>query len=226
MDQSDRTAIEESSTQRAAFYRFLASIFLYELTPAQIEELARLEVPAGDDHICTGYATIHEYLRHRDSGTRQKLAVDYARVFLGAGNYETITAPPYESVYTSPERILMQEARDGAVKHYRRQGLRLPEDNTTPEDHAGFELQFMAELIERTSKAASEGDDARFAELVAEQRAFYDEHMANWMGAFADDIDEHCRTDFYHGIAELLRGLLEVEGELIGELGTIVSEES
>ena len=59
-----------------------------------------------------------EYLRHRDSGTRQELAVDYARVFLCAGMYEQLMAPPYESVYTSEEHLLMQDARDSAVAFY------------------------------------------------------------------------------------------------------------
>ncbi|MFR1168535.1 MAG: molecular chaperone TorD family protein [Adlercreutzia equolifaciens] len=43
-----------------------------------------------------GLRAIKEYLRHRHGGT-QELAVDYARVFLGA-SYDRILAPPYESV--------------------------------------------------------------------------------------------------------------------------------
>ena len=82
---------------------------------------------AGDGStIDEGLAVIREYLRHRHGGTRQELAVDYARVFLGAGSYDRILAPPYESVFTSEERILMQDARDGAVSYYRRGGLDLP----------------------------------------------------------------------------------------------------
>ena len=69
---------------RAAFARFLASLFLYELTDDQVEAFAAVE-PAGDGStIDEGLAVIREYLRHRHGGTRQELAVDYARVFLGA----------------------------------------------------------------------------------------------------------------------------------------------
>ena len=39
------------------------------------------------------------------------LAVDYARVFLGAGEANGKAAYPYESVYTSPEGLVRQEAR-------------------------------------------------------------------------------------------------------------------
>ena len=226
VDTETRAQVQQACAQRAAFYRFLASIFLYELTDQQIEELSQLSVPAGEGSVQKGYATMREYLRHRDTGTRQELAVDYARLFLGAGNYETITAPPYESVYTSPDRILMQEARDAAMKHYRAFGLALPEDNTTPEDHIGFELQFMATVIERCGEAAAAGDAAGFRELVAEQRAFFEQHMRDWFFNFASDIDKYRRTAFYGGVADLLRGLLEVEEPVLDELEAIAAEGS
>ena len=162
-------------------------------------------------------------MRHRDTGTRQELAVDYARVFLGAGQYDKITAPPYESVYTSEDHLLMQDARDGALKHYRAEGLDLPEENTTPEDHVGFEMQFMATLIERTADALAAGDGARFDELVRRQRSFFEEHLANWLPAFAGDIDRFCKTEFYHGIADLVRGLLEEERAVLDDLADVVN---
>ena len=138
--------MREANETRAAFCRFLASLYLYELTDEQIEAFAHIEIAGDGTAIDEGLRAIKEYLRHRHGGTRQELAVDYARVFLGAGSYDRILAPPYESVFTSEERILMQDARDGAVTYYRRGGLDLPADNTTPEDHLGFELQFAAVL--------------------------------------------------------------------------------
>ena len=113
----------------------MTDVTFYELTDEQIEAFAHIEVAGDGTPIDEGLRTIKEYLRHRHGGTRQELAVDYARVFLGAGSYDRILAPPYESVFTSEERILMQDARDGAVTYYRRAGLDLPADNTTPEDH-------------------------------------------------------------------------------------------
>ena len=218
MDEGLKRDIAASCTARADFYRFLASIFLYELTAEQIETFAATRFPQDGSKIGEGYARIAEYLRHRDSDTRQELAVDYAHTFLGAGNYNELMAPPYESVYTSEEHLLMQDARDGAVACYRAEGLDLPDDNTTPEDHVGFEMQFMATLVERMAAALEEGDGERFGALVASQRGFFDGHLANWLPAFADDIDKHCRTDFYHGIADLVRGLLDEERAVLDDL--------
>lgn len=224
MDEGLKDDIASSCKARSDFYRFLASIFLYELTDAQIETVAATQFPQGDDSVSKGYARIAEYVRHRDTGTRQELAVDYARVFLGAGQYDKITAPPYESVYTSEDHLLMQDARDGALKYYRSEGLDLPDDNTTPEDHVGFEMQFMATLIERMAAALEEGDGERFDALVKTQKGFFEEHLANWLPAFAADIDRHCKTEFYHGIADLVRGLLEEERAVLDDLQGLVEE--
>ena len=92
---------------------------------------------------------MRRYLARRGPDARQDLAVDYARVFLAAGVYEGETAVPYESVYTSPEGILMQDSRDEVVRAYRRWGLAIPRDLNVPEDHLAFELEFMGRLSER-----------------------------------------------------------------------------
>ena len=118
MEQHDREELAEVNAARKGFYEFLASMYKLELTDEQIETLAKQDLPADAEYVGAGYATVKEYLRHRDAGTRQELAVDYARVFLCAGMYEQLMAPPYESVYTSEEHLLMQDARDSAVAFY------------------------------------------------------------------------------------------------------------
>lgn len=207
---------------RAAFARFLASLFLYELTDDQVEAFAAVE-PAGDGStIDEGLAAIREYLRHRHGGTRQELAVDYARVFLGAGSYDRILAPPYESVFTSEERILMQDARDGAVSYYRRGGLDLPADNTTPEDHLGFELQFVAELADRANAAIAADDAGALVDAVDLGRSFFVHHQANWLPAFCDAVDEFAQTDFYRAVATMTRGYVESESAFFAEIAELL----
>ena len=108
MEQHDREELAEVNAARKGFYEFLASMYKLELTDEQIGTLTKQDLPTDAEYVGAGYATVKEYLRHRDSGTRQELAVDYARVFLCAGMYEQLMAPPYESVYTSEEHLLMQ----------------------------------------------------------------------------------------------------------------------
>lgn len=225
MDKETRQQAVCTCQSRSAFYRFLSSVFFLELTDEQIEDLAKQDLPYDEGTIGEGYGIISEYLRHRDSGTRQELAVDYAHTFLGAGNYDTIIAPPYESVFTSEERLLMQEARDGAVAHYLSEGLSLPPDNTTPEDHVSFEMQFMATMAERSAEALECGDEAEFERTMGVQRVFFEEHLANWLPGFVEAIEKNCRTDFYLGIAKLTRGLLESEKEILAEMAELRASE-
>ncbi|MEC4295876.1 TorD/DmsD family molecular chaperone [Adlercreutzia shanghongiae] len=231
MDQPNRIALtgaeaqemREANEARAAFCRFLASLYLYELTDEQIEAFAHIDVAGDGTAIDEGLSTIKEYLRHRHGGTRQELAVDYARVFLGAGSYDRILAPPYESVFTSEERILMQDARDGAVTYYRRAGLDLPADNTTPEDHLGFELQFVAALAERANEALDGSDEAALAETMALARSFFAHHQQNWLPALCDAVDEFAETDFYRGVARMTRGYVESEAAFFDEVAPVLS---
>lgn len=226
MDQTNRIVLDGAAAQemreanetRAAFCRFLASLYLYELTDEQIESLAHIEVAGDGTAIDAGLSAVKEYLRHRHGGTRQELAVDYARVFLGAGSYDRIMAPPYESVFTSEERILMQDARDGAVTYYRRAGLDLPADNTTPEDHLGFELQFVGALAERANTALDEGDGETFSEAMALARSFFVHHQQNWLSFLCDAVDEFAETDFYRGLAQITRGYVESEAAFFEEI--------
>ena len=134
----------------AAFYALLSSIFYLELTEEQIDGLAESGFAFPDDgsEVGDACAAMRRYLARRGPDARQDLAVDYARVFLAAGVYEGETAVPYESVYTSPEGILMQDSRDEVVRAYRRWGLAIPRDLNVPEDHLAFELEFMGRLSE------------------------------------------------------------------------------
>ena len=198
MEQHDREELAEVNAARKGFYEFLASMYKLELTDEQIGTLTKQDLPTDAEYVGAGYATVKEYLRHRDSGTRQELAVDYARVFLCAGMYEQLMAPPYEAVYTSEE-------------------LGLPADNTTPEDHLSFEFQFMAKLIERAGAALDAGDEARYAELCAKQRAFFDEHLANWVPRLCADVRAYAQTAFYRGVADITEGFLQLEDQMIGQ---------
>lgn len=217
MEQHDREELAEVNAARKGFYEFLASMYKLELTDEQIGTLTKQDLPTDAEYVGAGYATVKEYLRHRDSGTRQELAVDYARVFLCAGMYEQLMAPPYESVYTSEEHLLMQDARDSAVAFYLGEELGLPADNTTPEDHLSFEFQFMAKLIERAGAALDAGDEARYAELCTKQRAFFDEHLANWVPRLCADVRAYAQTAFYRGVADITEGFLQLEDQMIGQ---------
>ena len=69
MDQTNRIALDgaaiqemrEANETRAAFCRFLASLYLYELTDEQIEAFAHIEIAGDGTAIDEGLRAIKEY---------------------------------------------------------------------------------------------------------------------------------------------------------------------
>ena len=102
-----------------------------------LAELKTMRFPAatGNTAVDTGYRAIATYLSGADAHAITDLAVDYVRAFIGHGVDAYSAAYPFESVYTSPKRLMMQEARDEVLAVYRSEGLdKLPSWKES-EDH-------------------------------------------------------------------------------------------
>ncbi len=108
------------------------------------------------------------------------------------------------------------------MSYYRRGGLDLPVDNTTPEDHLGFELQFVAELADRANAAIAADDAGALTDAVDLGRSFFVHHQANWLQAFCDAVDEFAQTDFYRAVATMTRGYVESESAFFAEIAELL----
>uniref|UniRef100_UPI003AB7989A TorD/DmsD family molecular chaperone n=1 Tax=Adlercreutzia sp. TaxID=1872387 RepID=UPI003AB7989A len=111
---TDLAALAELTAQRSAVYRLLARLYRVEVDEEFLAELKAMRFPAatGNTVVDTGYRTIATYLSGADAHAITDLAVDYVRAFIGHGIDAYSAAYPFESVYTSPKRLMMQEARD------------------------------------------------------------------------------------------------------------------
>ena len=203
----------ELMRERSLAYRFLSRAYRTAPDEAFIAALcdASAHRPA-DDPLAVFFAELAEA---DDEALRIELAADYNRLFLGMGPHPV---PPYESVYTSPEGLLMQEARDQVLAAYRAQGLDAPDDFNLPEDHLALECAFVAELADRAAAACERGEDDAAGDLAALQRAFVDEHLGAWLPAFCADAEKRARTSFYRGLAALTREPGEADRAVLAEL--------
>jgi TorA maturation chaperone TorD len=131
---------------------------------------------------------------------------DHLRLFVGAGK---VLAPPWESVYTSKERLLFQEETLQVREWYHRFGLQAERQYQEPDDHIGLELSFLAQLSGLALQAYEAGDTARFQLLRADQGRFLNEHLARWVPKWCGLVSEHARTGYYRGLALLVKGALE-----------------
>jgi len=204
---------------RCEMYRFLSRLYILEVDTKLLGQLKELEFPktTSDDDWDEGYKLIGSYLREFDENVDVKaklddLAVDYADVFLAAGVAQGLAAFPYESVYTSKKKLIMQEANEQVHMIYAEKGFILSEDFPKgPEDHIAAEMEFMAYLCEEAVAALIQGDEERFKINREEQKSFYKNHLRGWVPLFCQDVDKYAKTLFYKGVSKVTAGFIRWE---------------
>lgn len=206
----------EALAERAAAYGLLARLFNREVDEELLEALRKLPFPTdtGSPDLDVGNRLMGSYLCASNGSTRTELAVDFARLFL-VRQRSTRTAPyPNESVHTSEEHLAMDRARDEVRALYRNEGLKAADAARLGEDHLALELEFMQMLAGRTAaRTDAEGQRA----LFEKQAAFLDEHLLNWVPAFAEIMEDAAQTDFYRGLAKVLTAHLRDDRAFVGE---------
>ena len=220
MTGEEREDLARAHEQRAWMYGLLSRLYRVEIDPVFLGQLRAMRFPAstGNDAMDEGYRLLAGYLGRTDAGTLTELAVDYVRAFIGHGIDGHAAAYPFESVYTSAKRLMMQGARDEVLALYRAEGVDKSDDWKDGEDHVALELEFMKTLAERAAKALHEGDEAEAARLLQVQHAFLDDHLRKWLPTFTRDIGIFAKTDLYLGLARLTAGFLQVEEEFMAEV--------
>lgn len=206
--------------QRSAMYALLAR--LYEKEPDQnlLDEMFSLTYPvsSGNADMDTGNHLIAVFLSNMWTETLSELARDYSGSFISQGLDSFSAAYPYESVYTSEERLIMQEARDAVVSIYRSCGFKKDEANKECEDHIALELQFVRMINDRTIKALSDGDTDEATRILVIQKDFVSSHLHNWVPQMMVDLRKFAETKMYQGLAYLTEGFIEVDQQFLKEL--------
>jgi len=149
------------------------------------------------------------------------LETDYLNLFIGAGK---VLAPPWESVYSSEERLVFQEETLQVRAWYRRYGLQSEQLYHEPDDHIGLELSFLAYLSQMALTALDQENEAVFSRLLGDQHAFLTEHPLRWTQAWCDLVNQHARTDFYRGVALLVNGALKESDSFLQDAVSQLSE--
>jgi TorA maturation chaperone TorD len=140
-----------------------------------------------------------------------ELQADNTYLFACVGN---IIAPPWESVYFNKKRLVYQTQMLEVRSWYRHYGLVADKLFVEADDHIGLELIFVAYLSNQALKTKQTGDVGNYDELVAAQRQFLSEHLLLWGGLWCDQVIKYARTDYYRGIALLIKGCMEEVAEV------------
>lgn len=206
--------------QRALTYSLLARLFRKEVDQKMLSELVETSYPVstGNDLMDQGYYKIAKYLSNEWVDPISKLSIDYSKTFLGAGIDAYSAAYPYESVYTSEKRLLMQDARDEVLAIYRANGLDKADSFKESEDHLAVELEFMRIMSERAAKALRNGNEDRAFSSLNTSRNFINDHISVWVPVFTSEMRRFASTLFYQGLADLTEGYLAEDKILLNEL--------
>lgn len=205
---------------RAKTYALLSRLFAKEADQQLLETMRAMRFPAstGNSKLDEGHRLIVGQLSTLWENSLSELAIDYTRVFLGGGIDGYSAAYPFESVYTSSRRLLMQDARDEVLALYRSEGFDKVQSWTEGEDHIALELEYMQRLAERTQEAIICGDEDEAFRLAEVQMAFLRDHLAGWTPMLTDDIMRFAQTRLYRGLAFATEGFLEVDEAFLTSL--------
>lgn len=225
-EQHDEVAAALES--RAVFYETLASLYFNPLKQEQVDSMAAADFSAYVDvneDFAAGINDITRYLRKRNTGTRDALAVDFTGAFAGVKAYEGKVAVPYKSVFTNADGLLYQEGYQDVYKAFKAECVRKREGLDWPDDHLSFMCEFMALLSRRTADALANGDGARALHELEVSRDFLDENILSWFDDFAARANLLIKTRFYQGVLKITRGFFTFDRQTLDDLIDYVRED-
>lgn len=219
-------SVLEILKEREATYSFLAQLFKHEVSVEQLEHLIPALAEEGVDPGVTseGHDTLRQFALQVQGSDLKKVVTDlraeYVRMFYGS---MTSGVFPYESVYTSPEHVMMQESHTQVRRLYQQENLERDPASKEPEDHIAFEFEFMVYLCDRAAEALDADLDVAQAYLQ-KQKAFLDEHLLVWVPDFCEDVIKFTQSDFFRGLAQITAEHLSMERDTVDELLAAVAE--
>ena len=177
---------------RAQLYRFLARFLASPPDKAELEIAAKMD---GDDTEL-GQA-FHAFSTLAGRTDTNKVTQEYHDLFIGIGRGELL---PYGSYYLTGflhEKPLAKLRNDMA-----RLGIQRDPDVKEPEDHIAALMDMMAGLI-----AGDFGTPA----ALADQKRFFETHIAGWASHFFADLQGAKSSVLYASLGTIGRHFMEIE---------------
>lgn len=216
----DNQEIARAMESRAATYGLLARLYRREVDQTLLDELKTVHFPfdTGNALVDSGYRMMVTYLSKTWENTLTELAADYLRTFLGHGIDGHSAAYPYESVYTSERRLLMQDARTEILALFRANGLEKDPSFKDAEDHIALELEFMQLMALRCADALRNDNTDEALALIRAQATFMDDHLMAWAPLFTIEMLKFAKTDLYRGLSRVTEGFLTEDQRVLEEM--------
>ena len=200
---------------RSEIYWWLSTTLATELTEQQLNQYQSTEIqsflqglaaspqltPAVDKLIS---ALAAANLRNN---AHLELSADFAQVFLGNNKSSAL---PYESVFTSRDGHLMQQAYTQMTALLQQHNINISEKYSEPADHIAIQLDFMGNLVLKTLESESE---AEIRASFAVQHDFLQTHLLNWLADFELKVKDCDKFGFYAAVVELLLAFCQLDSD-------------
>ncbi|WJR80313.1 molecular chaperone TorD family protein [Bradyrhizobium sp. NP1] len=183
-------SIDEIDGARAREYALLATLLSHSPDAQLLSTLAG--VRSDTSPIGLAHAALAEAARR---SVREGVAREYFALFAGLRDGALL---PYASHYLADTLYGRPLAR--IRETLQRLGVEKAPERIEPEDHAGFLCEVMAGLV-GGDISAPDGTD----------RAFFEEHLASWIGRFFVDLETTKSAHFYRSVGTLGRTFIEIE---------------
>jgi len=205
-------ATQEILKKRAHLYNLLSRLYEREVDAPLLEYMLSSSLSAADGQILP-LDYVNQAVSQGIAQATQDLAAEFTALFIGGSRKRRVF--PYESVYTSAEHLLMQEARDAVSAIYKDMQLGRHEGFREPEDHLALELAYMAHLNMQAAQAIQLESIQHALDL---QQSFFRRHLMVWAPQFCADLKKATNSAFYAWLAEFTGDFLAYEDEALQRL--------
>lgn len=197
--EEDSESLRETLAYRATQYALLAQVFQHEPTEEFLQELIAA-ASSVDDPLQTSIPEneaqllrrLDRYFAQEGRDVRQAISIEYAELFIGP---RPPLAPIYESLYLGSPRRLYTDVTRSVRAFYEQHGFEVSRKNRIPDDHLGYELEFMARLCAVTLESV--GDSSSLEYLIESQRQFLETHVQCWIGLLRERIEAAVPNGYY-----------------------------
>ncbi len=203
---------------RGRLYKFFSNVYLtmpdeafYKQISDMVPSLEMLANSIEDDELQSAVETIKQFLADKDDNEQ---LLKYTSMFCIP---EAIILE--ESYYTSPNKMIMQQAYEEMVMMFAKYQFQLPEHLKVHEDNLVAQLYFMSSLAFATVEAIKNGKEDDYKLLIAEQNYFHNVRFDKWIEVVCNKIINFpIDEQLYKSITMLLLSFIKQDKALLQEI--------
>lgn len=189
---------DQAQAVRAAVYELLASLLARQPDADVLERLRHIgEVDTGDGRIAMGWELMKQAALKTDL---ESIHEEYFALLLGLGRGELV---PFGSWYMTG--FLMEKPVAALRADLQRLGIERQEGVAESEDHIAALCDAMALIIRNPDEISLEV-----------QQAFFNDHLAPWVGQFFHDMQDASSAHFYRSVGFFGESFFDFEQHLLG----------